>query len=586
MRSIITVRFGGIIFLMLMFVGVSCCQAANSDLLDLYAPVYQFTAGECCYPVDVEFFIENSALYEYTDVGSIIITNSPSIDDLAASNITSDWYLDNKMGTILDNGIIAHYQAQAATRGYTVYGNVSQEADIKILQYWMFYVFNKGTLNIHEGDWEVVQVILENNEPIEVSYSQHLGGQRATWNQVEREGDHIVVYVAQGTHANYLRSFSGKFGISNDVVGSDGRRLENNEYSLVELTNQKWLDFSGHWGYYGGLEDELRGKAGPLGPIYRENGEMWSAPLVWGATLTPADDTMFLVEWLLTNFILIFLFLTILSVVILVIRIYKRYINYGLGPRIISLLYIDGVNKKTIGNILCIIGIIIAFMALMSQWYVVSADINVPGQVTGGFVDLISIDGMNGVEVNLLDPEMGITPISVFILPFSLLIIISLVFLLLGTIGVSTSRKLGKKFIGKGIRLLIPVIIILIVFMVIGSVVNFSELTPTEAPEVSNIFSAMGGSPWGGESSYSFISGGTTASATVRWGLGQGGIMLLISGILLLVAGMIEMSARTTFFKEKTIDDVLAPLEKKNNTIQKQKEKKDDGSVEPPSEET
>ncbi len=559
----------------LMLVGIvifcnSCVQADDIDTLEQYAPVYQYTGNECCYPVDVEYFLDNSYLYEYFDSGAVKSTIDPGVDSIGSISNDENYYLDNFQGSILDDGIIVNYQSNMANLGYTVYGRVLNAGNgALVLQYWTFYVFNKGSLNVHEGDWEMVQVVLRNNSPAEVMFSQHHSGMRATWEQVDKDGDHVIVYVAEGTHANYVRSYSGRFGVANDAVGDDGSRLTVTEYEIELLSSQDWLNFSGHWGYYGGPEDELRGKTGPGGPKDRETGEIWASAVLWGQGLPPADNTIFTIEWLMANFLLIFILITALVLVLILVRAYRRNIDYGLGPRKFSILYIDGLNSKSIGNIVCIVGLIIAVVGLISPWFVVSANITVPGHETQGFVDLISIDGIDGIMVNLLDPSIGVTPLSAFILPFSLIIGVGLVLFVLGTLGVSKSGKLARKYMSKGVRLMVPIILILIVFLLIGNIVNISDLAPTDSMVFENVLSDVSASPWSGAGSYSIPEyTNAPASVSVEWGLANGGVLLLVSGVLLLVAGFFENSARVEFYEEKTIDETLDKIAAK--------EKKDD----------
>lgn len=45
----------------------------------------------------------------------------------------------------------------------------------------MFYVFNPGEHNQHEGDWEMVQIEIPIAGDKWVGYSQHYSGQRALW---------------------------------------------------------------------------------------------------------------------------------------------------------------------------------------------------------------------------------------------------------------------------------------------------------------------------------------------------------------------------------------------------------------------
>jgi hypothetical protein len=538
--------------------GIGIVQADDLDLMEEYAPIYQFTENECCYPVDVEYFLTNSDLYEFSDGQGLIYDANPTSESIGNISDDTAYYLDNMLGSILDDGVIVDYQNKISSLGYTVYGNLIEDDDFWILQYWTFYTFNKGSLNVHEGDWELVQVVLRNNSPVEAMFSQHHSGMRANWEQVDKQGDHLIVYVAEGTHANYVRSYSGRFGVANDVVGDNGRRLSINDYDVELLSSQGWLDFSGHWGYYGGPEDEIRGKAGPVGPKFRESSEMWSSAYLWGQGLSPADNNIFIFEWLMANFLLIFILLTVLTLVIILVKAYRRHIDYGLGPRKLSILYIDGANRKSIGNILCIVGIILAVVALFSPWYVVSGVINVPGHETKGFVDLISIDGLNGIQVNLLDQTIGVVPLSVFILPFSLIIGIGLILLIIGTLGISSSRKLARKYMSKGVRLMVPIILILVAFLLIGNIVNISDLAPSDSSTFGNVLSDVSSSPWGGSASYlipEYVD--MSASVSVEWGLGNGGILLLAAGIILLIAGFFENVAKVEFYKEKTIDETL-----------------------------
>ena len=80
------------------------------------------------------------------------------------------------------------------------------------LQYWFFYAFNEFN-NLHEGDWEMIQLVFEasdaaealGEEPVAVGYSSHEGAERAEWGDGKLEivdGTHPVVYPAAGSHAN------------------------------------------------------------------------------------------------------------------------------------------------------------------------------------------------------------------------------------------------------------------------------------------------------------------------------------------------------------------------------------------------
>jgi hypothetical protein len=116
-------------------------------------------------------------------------------------------------------GILERYQASGANP-YCYYGRVFEEENQAgkwtILQYNYFYAFNDWRLaavgaNNHEGDWEAVSIFLKdgNPKPEGVAFSQHHEGVYRNWDQVRKvvnpqEPYHPLVYVALGSHANYV----------------------------------------------------------------------------------------------------------------------------------------------------------------------------------------------------------------------------------------------------------------------------------------------------------------------------------------------------------------------------------------------
>ena len=546
-----------VVFLLMCCAGVfcRCCDVVSAvddaySVAEQYAPVLHFVGDEECFPVDVSYHLENSYLYEYSPSGSMLVSSNLSGDDLSGYT-GGGYFLDNQQGTVSDLGIVRDYQQYKSMFGYTVYAHVFDYGSDVVVQYWFFYAFNLGSLNVHEGDWEMVQVVLSNNQPDVVMYSQHHSGQKARWSQVERLGSHMHVYVAEGSHANYFRSYSGQLGVATDHVGSDGVVLDPADYSLVLLENQSWLNFDGRWGVYGSEEDELRGMVGPPGPKFREAGEMWSDPGGWSSSLSMLDGNVLLVEWFLYHFMLIVLLITAAIVVVLGYRIYRRYKQHGLGPRVVSLLYIDGLNLKSLGNILCVVGIVIAVFGLINQWYGVEVAISSNEFETQGVVDLVVIDGVHGVQVNMLDSSQGLTQVGSFTFPFSLLLGIGLVLFIIGTIGVATSVVLGKRMIGRGIRLIIPIILILIIVMLLGSIALTSGFDVVDTTSGS-VLGSISGAPFGGTEVVSLTEiSEVTGSLYFRWGLRIGGVLLLIAAVIMIVAGVLMYTGKAEFFPQK-----------------------------------
>lgn len=572
------ILFITICFVFSLFLGsfTTTVDAADIDIAQQYAPILYFEKDETCFPVDVSYHIDNSYLFQIDNTEPI--SYSPSESDL--SSYSADdyryYYLDNQKGTVNDNGIINDYQSQENILGYTVYYRVYTESGTTIVQYWMFYAFNKGELNQHEGDWEMVQVVIPSGDSKWVAYSQHHGGQKATWGQVERDGDHIKVYVAHGSHANYLRSYSGKIGVANDIVGSNGKILKPGEYTLESLEEQGWLDFRGRWGECGDDISDVAwatvlGQIGPEGPMYREGGAMWENAVSWSNNLLQANDNLFLLEWFLYNFVLIFILITAASLCITGFLIYRRHKKYGLGPRIISMFYINGFNLKSIGNILCVVGIVIAIFGLFNTWYGVSYDLSGADVLQDfeipGTADLMKIDGINGVQI-IIPGQNGPTPLGTVSLPFSLLIGIGLLFMIIATIGISHSKKLGRKYIWRGIRLLIPIILLIVAILAIGSIIPSDAVAGSEADSsIGEILSSISSSPLGNQKTFLLSIEEVSISLQMRWGLGLGAQLLLISGIIILMAGILEIMANTIFFQPKT---PVAMPHKKPTMVQQQ----------------
>ncbi len=255
------------------------------ELAMTYSPVLRFSVHERTFPSEAEYFIERSHL---TDRVRTIMVEDPINEDLSLAG--QGTYLDNYMGSGDDLGVITAYENDISIVQPTVYVRVTEGDGKVVLQYWMFYVFNLGTFNSHEGDWEMVQVVLDREDlsPQRAVLSQHHGSGQADWVKgVETENaTHPVVIVSRGSHANY---FPGSDNIlAGDRIDGSGERWGPQDYVLVPIGEEwngavpGWLLFQGHWGEPGGIWGGMLGTEGPRGPMYREDGEMWDA-LSWGS---------------------------------------------------------------------------------------------------------------------------------------------------------------------------------------------------------------------------------------------------------------------------------------------------------------
>ncbi len=484
------------------------------EIAEKFAPILYFEKGEEVYPVNVEYFVSNSNLNE----SNKLILINPSIEDLAKYRNKS-YYLDNRKGTINDHGIIDDYKKVEKFLGYTIYSHVFKKNGNTIVQYWMFYVFNKGYLNTHEGDWEMVQIILRNGEPIEAIYSQHIGGQKANWELVEKEGNHIKVYIAKGSHANYFRYYQGKLGLAHDIVGKNGKILYPKDYNLIVLNNQSWLYFKGRWGECATIENEIRGKNGPFGPLYRGDGKLWNGD----AEFPLINKNLLYFEWFLYHFLEIYLIIFLISLTIILFSIYKKKRN--LKPFIFNL------NK---GNALAIVGIAFTILALFYSWYDVFINIPSGDYKTPGIIKIISLDGLNGLQINLFEKNSGLVQLGALPIPFSIIIGTTILFFILGTIGINY-KKARWKYIWMGIKLLIPIVLIIVAISYI-KVFLFVHENLSAGEEAGEIINAISSNPITGEKILYLEKVG---KVYLKWGIGYGGLFLFFSSILLIFSGII-----------------------------------------------
>ena len=281
---------------------------------------------------------------------------------------------------------------------------------------------------------------------------------------------------------------------------------------------------------------------------------------------------IFTLEWCIYNIVTIFIVITIVTLCVTGFFIYRRHKKYGLGPRYLSILYIDGLNIKSIGNILCIIGIILAILGLLYPWYTISYDIsalNISQEFrTTGMTDLLKLDGLDGLQVKI-PGQNGFTPLGAVAIPFSVFIAIGIIFMIIATIGIYHSKKLGRKYIWKGIRLLIPIILILVAIIALGGIVKSVIGENQGADSMTQVLNEISSSPFGGERTFNVgLDQGVTASIDISWGLGLGAILLLLSGIIIIISGILEIMANTQFFTTKIPIEKLSKKVKSAQTPQ------------------
>jgi len=560
----------------LAFAGTVRAQDADGDGLDdaqevalaaAHAPVLYFHPAETYFPTTVQYALNNSVLERYVSEGqSLLVDATPTAAELAqyatpadpATNPGDIFYLNNSKGTVRDDaGIHAAYVS--GTYGDTVYVRATQDGSLVVVQYWFYYAFNPGTWNRHEGDWEMVEVVLSGGQPSHAGYSQHQAGERMAWSDVEREGLHPKVFVARGSHANYLREYQGRFGIAGDEVSAAGPAWRPGDYALVnvgELTapspGQEWLRFAGRWGEFS-LAYEARAEGGPGGPAYREMGSMFATPVQWAGSLPVPDTITLTVNWFLANLLWVFLATLSASIALTLIRLGRVHDATKAGFRMWPFAHLLPIDRKSVALLVATGGIAVGLVGLLLPWYIVTADVNAPGfLVTGGPEDLLRVDGVNGVTINPLAPGDGTVRVNVLPIPIGLILVVTSVYFFLRITGTRTSKRLGGRFAGKGVVAVLPFVFVVLV------VAALLPALPADNPGqvgYDDFLRAVAQRPFGGSTTLT-VPGGT---GTLTWGLGIGSWVLIASAVLMFVAAGLALSSNYEFLPDWRKKESKAP---------------------------
>jgi hypothetical protein len=278
--------------------------AANDEqtLAARYSPVVRLVAyqGDCeaeepYVPIDVNLLFGEPTVALRGPWGNDLVAVAPTARQISQG--LYEYHLDFP-GSALSPGCSYLDWQRRITDGHrpVVYAHVATEADRPgklALQYWFFYVFNQWN-NLHEGDWEMIQLNFDastpaealTTHPVEVGYSQHEGAERAEWGSDKLEvvdGTHPVVYPADGSHANFYGEALYLGSSASEGVGCDDTRGPSLDVLPIvhtipsnptaALAADPWIGFEGRWG-------ELRPAFfnGPTGPNLKTQ---WTEPIKW-----------------------------------------------------------------------------------------------------------------------------------------------------------------------------------------------------------------------------------------------------------------------------------------------------------------
>jgi hypothetical protein len=287
----------------------------EDELLARFAPKVWLHTAEDQRPVNVNWLLARATLrYSHTQCSDDEILR---VGDVTVANLTEqrhknkhdavtwppwdacdhygDYQLSNyHTGRGKDTFFLEYpgdtHHGASNPRDWEIYGHVYSVASGIVVQYWQLYSWNDSVATInHEGDWEFTAVLLDQAEkPTRVAYSRH-GKVRVYLPQdVSWEGDHLVTYAANGSHAQYPDTRVGDVcGLHTGDVPSGvadrcnrgtawdtwaaARPIVNVGERGRPRSGSNWIRYSGLWGEIG----ESATTSGPRGPAYQSSGWNW-----------------------------------------------------------------------------------------------------------------------------------------------------------------------------------------------------------------------------------------------------------------------------------------------------------------------
>jgi hypothetical protein len=399
----------------------------------------------------------------------------------------------------------------------------------------------------------MTQVILDaSQKPTAVGFSQHNSGMSASWDLVEKDGNHFKSYVALGSHANYYRYYQGLTGMARDSVEGNGKVLTQgttpDKYSII-LINEKgsvaplWVNFAGRWGNWGDYQDDYLGQRGPMGPGFRitDTAVLYYNGFNLQNSISVQNPNMFYLDMYFYYQWYVYIALLLIPLVFFIFRVRKKKRKGELKKPYLHLIDIKGADLRSIGNILAILGIILGIVSAFFPYYNAQANVQSLGFSTETYQDIVLVSGSTGVQINALDPQMGLTQLASFPMPFGVLITLTIIMFLVGLIAVNQA-KAGRKYLWRGFKFILPLIITIVLIVTLkGIVPSFAPGPGVDATQ--QVINAMAASPFGGSTRANVIGFGMI---DFRWSMGIGAYLMIAAAALMFIGGFMQF-----FHKEK-----------------------------------
>jgi len=190
----------------------------------------------------------------------------------------------------------------------------------------------------------------------------------------------------------------------------------------------------------------------------------------------------------------------------------------------------------TKGTYVGIVGKLIYLIALFLPWYTLMVSVDSGAYTTKGWVELVHIDGIRGVQINELLTG-GALPkgLSFLPVPVSWILLAFFIWSVVSILGARTAKARGWKLFRGGI-------VIIIVFTVLYFLITqLPAFIPEKSPaELRSLLDYIVAYPFYGDTTQTF---GAYGTVHMRWGLQAGGFMLLVSAVVQIIGGFMELGA-------------------------------------------
>ncbi len=278
---------------------VDICE---QSLADKYAPVVIHANDEPNLPTSVDWFLSRTSLWFHDDkcnpdlkqgvmtgpTQSELRTYIHSGDCGATDTVFAGGTRSReKQRTFFLEDVAAQFRKGSldSKDWVTYYHAYPNDLNGVTVQYWRFHAYNTGKkvagveIGFHGGDWEGVQVVLNQNlQPAAIRLLGHTDIETLLaphWSALQWEGFHPVVFSEKGGHASRVAGAEGgirqetwpggRVRWPNGGVTETGRLVNIGE-KTAPLNDNFFIQYSGLWGSSG----KVYFSSGYWGPAYNE----------------------------------------------------------------------------------------------------------------------------------------------------------------------------------------------------------------------------------------------------------------------------------------------------------------------------